>query len=64
MLSRTHSMNAKNQGRPKEEPEDVGALDPRRGPIPTESPEDDTGIDSRDLESDKKESAETGSNKS
>ncbi|MBV9875625.1 MAG: hypothetical protein JO025_12905 [Verrucomicrobia bacterium] len=44
-------MNAKNGPGPEEE-EDVGAVDPRRGPIPTESPEDETKIDSRDIESD------------
>ncbi|MGA7130495.1 MAG: hypothetical protein WBZ19_29545, partial [Chthoniobacterales bacterium] len=38
-------------------------IDPRRGPMPTEAPEDETAIDSRDLESDKKESDETGRNK-
>jgi hypothetical protein len=56
-------MNAKNQPRPEDEQEEVGAIDPRRGPIPTEAPEDEIGIDSRDLESDKKKSDETGGNK-
>jgi hypothetical protein len=56
-------MNAKNQPRPEDEQEEVGAIDSRRGPIPTEAPEDETAIDSRDLESDKKESDETGRNK-
>jgi len=56
-------MNAKNHLRSEDEQEEVGAIDPRRGPIPTEAPEDETAIDSRDLESDKKESDETGRNK-
>jgi hypothetical protein len=56
-------MNAKNHPRSEDEQEEVGAIDPRRGPIPTEAPEDETAIDSRNLESDKKESDETGMNK-
>jgi hypothetical protein len=56
-------MKAKNHPRSEDEQEEVGAIDPRRGPIPTEAPEDETAIDSRDLESDKKELDETGRNK-
>jgi hypothetical protein len=40
--------------------EEVGAVDPRRGPIPTEAPEDESGVDTRDLESDKKQVDENG----
>jgi hypothetical protein len=38
-------------------------LNPRHGPMLTEAPEDETAIDSRALESDKKESDETGRTK-
>ena len=34
------------------------AVDPRRGPIPKEAPEDESGVDTRDLEADKKEAEE------
>jgi hypothetical protein len=56
-------MNAKNQPGPEDEQEEVGAIDSRRGPMPTKATEDETAIDSRGLESDKKESDETGRNK-
>jgi len=55
-------MQPKDKPEPEEE-EDGGAIDPRRGPIPTEAPEDETETDSRDLESDKKESDETANSK-
>jgi hypothetical protein len=50
-------MSSKDDYRPEEE-EEVGAIDPRRGHIPTEAPEDE-GIDTGDLEADRKESDET-----
>lgn len=39
--------------------EKVVSIDPRRGPIPTVAPEEESGVDTRDLESDKKQSEET-----
>jgi hypothetical protein len=54
-------MDAENQARPEEELDDVGAIDPKRGPIPTEAPEDEE--DSRDLGADKKQADETGGEK-
>ena len=55
---RTVDMSSKDDRRPKEEEEEVGDIDPRRGPIPTEAPEDE-GIDTQGLEADRKESDET-----
>ena len=50
-------MSSKDDRKPKEEGEEVGAIDPRLGPVPTEAPEDE-GIDTRDLEADRKQSDE------
>jgi hypothetical protein len=58
LVFRTVNMSSKDDRRPEEEEEEVGAIDPRRGPVPTEAPEDE-GIDTRDLEADRKESDET-----
>ena len=52
-------MSPQDERSPHEQKEQVGAIDPRRGAIPTEAPEDQTGIDTRDPESDRKESDET-----
>ena len=51
-------MSSKDDRRPEDEEEEVGAIDPRRGPVPTEAPQDE-GIDTRDLEADRKQSYET-----
>lgn len=55
---RTVNMSSKNDNRPEEEEAEVDAIDPRRGPVPTEAPEDE-GTDTRDIEADRKESDET-----
>ena len=51
-------MSSKDDSRPEEEEAEVDAIDPRRGPVPTEAPEDE-GTDTRDIEADRKESDET-----
>ena len=53
-MSAKEERTADNRGE-----EEVGAVDPRRGPIPTEAPEDESGVDTRDLKADKKEADET-----
>jgi len=52
-------MSTPEEPRPEEQQEEVGAIDPRRGPIPTVAPEDETGVDTREIQADKKESDET-----
>ncbi|MBV9873778.1 MAG: hypothetical protein JO025_03530 [Verrucomicrobia bacterium] len=51
-------MSSKEDRTPEEGEEEVGAIDPRQGPVPTEAPEDE-GIDTRELEADRKQSDET-----
>ena len=56
---RTRDMSAEDESvRREEEREEVVAIDPRRGPISTAAPEEESGVDTRDLESDKKQSDE------
>ena len=57
-MFRTVDMSSKDDRKPEEEGEEVGAIDPRRGSVPTEAPEDER-IDTRDLEADRKQSDET-----
>jgi hypothetical protein len=48
-------MSAKKEPRAdNQSEEEVVAVDPRRGPIPTEAPEDESGVDTRDLEAKKR----------
>jgi hypothetical protein len=51
-------MSPQDEPRSDEQKEQVGAQDPRRGAIPTVAPEDERDVDTRELESDKKESDE------
>ncbi|MBV9873775.1 MAG: hypothetical protein JO025_03515 [Verrucomicrobia bacterium] len=55
-------MDAEHQAGLEEESEDVGAIDPKRGQIPTQASEVEE--DSRDLGADKKQADETGGEKS
>jgi hypothetical protein len=53
-------MSPQDEGKPGEEQkEEVGVIDPRRGAVPTVASEDETGVDTRDLESDRNQSDET-----
>jgi hypothetical protein len=58
LVFRTVDMSSKDDRRPEEEEEEVGAIDPRGGLVPIEAPEDG-GIDTRDPEADRKQSDKT-----